>query len=91
MLLALHAGSQNPSSSAIFKLLITELVEYDRKPLQIEFPNGRYERLYVRLLLTIADAPARADLLNHKAHNALYGCHLCYIQSLSMTRLKIEQ
>lgn len=79
LLLALHAGPGKPSN-LIFKPLIDELIKYDKTPMEIQI-NGRTEKFYVRLLLTIADAPARADLLNCKQFNSVFGCNQCYVMA----------
>ena len=78
MLLALHAGTK-PNSKAIFKPLIDELLKYDTSPISVEIAPGRIVQFYVRLLLLIADAPARADVLNCKQYNGKFGCSWCKV------------
>ncbi|KAI2795392.1 hypothetical protein BLOT_016797 [Blomia tropicalis] len=79
MILTLYASKVKPPNS-IFAPLIDELVQYDKCPIEI-IVQGKRLKFYVRLLCVIADAPARADILNFNLHNAVYGCHFCYVCS----------
>lgn len=81
MLFACHAGNKKPG--AIFKPLIDELLKYDRTPLVIDI-NGQKYRFYIRVLIIIADSPARAEILGCRQFNALYGCNLCKIRTYTL-------
>ncbi|KAH7644880.1 hypothetical protein HUG17_0418 [Dermatophagoides farinae] len=67
MLIALHSGSCKPSSDIVIKPLVDELVSLSTDPIIIDVD-------------AIADAPARAVLLNSTQFNGYYGCQCCEIK-----------
>src|SRR5699024_8363887 len=67
-------------SDIIFKPIIDELIVLDKTPIKIQI-GARTESFYVRLLLTVADAPARATMLNTKSYLSRYGCNSCLCPS----------
>lgn len=74
MVVAVHAGKSKPKSDIMLRPLVDELEEFDSKPLSITI-NGEDKKFYIRLLLFIADAPARAALLNCKGHTSKCGMY----------------
>ena len=79
MLIALHSGSCKPSSDIVIKPLVDELVSLSTDPIIIDV-DGNEKKFFVKLLLAIADAPARAVLLNSTQFNGYYGCQCCEIK-----------
>src|SRR6218665_1425524 len=77
--LTMHSGEKKPG--IMFQAVISELLIYDTVPLEVEI-KGVIEKFYVRLLLTIADAPARCDVMLCKQHNSLFGCPHCYFMTI---------
>ena len=84
MLIALHSGKSKPKSDIMLKPMVDELLQFDlgqdlldkserslitRKPLSITI-DGVDKLFLVKLLLFIADAPARALVLNMNGHNS---------------------
>ena len=76
MLLALHTGSSQPSLDMLSPV-VEKFVKYHNEPISIVVKQEE-RKFYVRLLLFVADAPARSAVLNFKQHNSYYGCHLCF-------------
>ena len=79
MLIALYSGDEKPKSDLMLKPLVDELVKLEQQPLEITI-DGKPKRFLVKLLLFIADAPARSVLLNCMQYNGSFGCHVCKIQ-----------
>ena len=72
MLIALHSGSRKPSSDIMLRPLVDELVHFENNPISITV-DGEAKSFYIKLLLVIADAPARAVLLNCGQYNSKNG------------------
>ncbi|KAI2797168.1 hypothetical protein BLOT_011146 [Blomia tropicalis] len=85
MLCALHCGQTKPSSDLMFKPIIDELVTYEKTPLSILI-NEEEKLFFVKILLVIADAPARSVILNCNQFNAKLGCHCCYVEGKRNTK-----
>ena len=85
MLLALHAGRSKPKNDIMLKPMVEELLSFDLgqedlanvKPLEIEI-GGVLKKFYIKLLLFLADAPARAVVLNCSGHTAYEGMFINY-------------
>jgi len=80
MLLALHAGKTKPTK-AIFSNVIKELIMYDLEPITVNI-EGREEKFYVRLLIIIADGPARSEILHIKSHSCSFPCAQCFVEGV---------
>lgn len=78
LLLSLFAGSSPPQG--MLHPLIEELKMYNKRPLEIVV-NGEKINFYVRCLLFIADAPARATIMNHSRFNGRFGCTWCRVKT----------
>lgn len=79
--IAIHSGEKQPST-AMLEPFINELRQYLHKPIEIVVKEkGQIVRkkFFVKLLLGICDAPARAKVLQMKQHNGYYGCNYCKI------------
>lgn len=74
--LAIHSGNKQPSN-VMLEPFINELLTYFREPIEIVLKNGSTRKFFVKLLLGICDAPARAKVLEMKQHNGYYGCNYC--------------
>lgn len=88
--IAVHTGPDQASNLAL-EPLINELVTYMNEPIEFDILiNGELHkrRLYVKLLLGICDAPARAKVLQMVQHNGYYGCNYCTILSTSHPTLQ---
>ncbi|OTF83088.1 hypothetical protein BLA29_001947, partial [Euroglyphus maynei] len=79
MLLALQCSNAKPKHDLMLKPLVDELIRFEREPIKINI-NGEEKQFYVRLLLVIADAPARAALLRIMSHNSTYPCNICTVK-----------
>lgn len=88
MLIALHSGTKKPESDLMFRPLIEELIHFEKTPLEIRLLNGETKFFYVKLLFIIADAPARAAVLNCAYFNSKNGCHMCKIEGKWDDRFK---
>lgn len=56
-----------------------ELIELENNPIFINI-SERPTPFYVKLLLVIADAPARATLLKMSGHNSYHPCSMCELE-----------
>lgn len=72
MLIALYNCKVKPKTDIMLKPFIDELIELDQTPLTVTI-DGVDHRFYVRLLLVIADCPARAVLLNCHTFSGSFG------------------
>lgn len=77
MLLALQAGRGKPKSDIMFRPLVDELLYFEKNPLIMSI-DGKVQQFYIKLFLIIADAPARAAILNMKSHNSINGRFCLY-------------
>lgn len=79
MLIALHSGETKPESDIMLRPLVDELLKFEVEPLSVMI-GEKMHFFKVRLYLVIADAPARAMILNCNQHNSYYGKfkHLFY-------------
>ncbi|CAH0552611.1 unnamed protein product [Brassicogethes aeneus] len=74
--IGIYKGNHNPESSEdYFKFLIQDINEIEEKG-GIVFKDKLFS---VKLRCLIADAPARAFILNHAGHNSLVPCSKCKI------------
>ena len=72
MLIALDSNPNPPKDDIMFRPLVDELADLECNPLKVLI-NGEDKMFYVKLLLIIADAPARAKILNFNNYNGIYG------------------
>lgn len=72
MLLAIDSNANSPKDDLMFRPLIDELISLEKNPIKV-YINDVEKLFYVKLLLIIADAPARAKILNFNNHNGIYG------------------
>lgn len=76
MVIAVQAGKHKPTSDIMLRPLIGELEKLNITPIEIEIKEGIFQSFRVRLLLILADAPARAQTLNCNQFNAYNGINL---------------
>lgn len=79
--IAVHSGKSQPSNKML-QPFIDELCTYMQEPLEFDIPIENEtvtKSFYVKLLLGICDAPARAKVLKMLQHNGYYGCNYCTI------------
>lgn len=79
--IGVYAGNTKPQHTFL-QLIIDEFLEIHNKN-GIEF-QGKRMRLYFRAL--IADAPARALVLNHRGHNSTSPCSKCKVVGQSVQK-----
>lgn len=82
--IAVHAGSDQPTCNML-QPFADELYNLMNEPVtfNIDTKNGPTEvNLFVKLLLGICDAPARAKVLNMLQHNGKHSCNICKILSV---------
>lgn len=77
LVLGIHAG-QTKAPESMFKPLIDELLEFEANPLQVSIGDKELS-LKVRILTVVADAPARATILNCKDFSGKHGCNICQV------------
>src|SRR5699024_5503367 len=68
MLIAVDSNPISPDNDLMFRPLVDELVKFEKTPLEVKV-NGELKKFYVKLHLIIADAPARAKILNFNNYN----------------------
>lgn len=78
LVLAIHASSN--ASQAMFKPLIDELIEFEANPFEVKI-EGDSKFFKVRILVIVADAPARAKILNMQDFSSKHGCNQCTIKT----------
>lgn len=78
MLIALQSGKSKPKSDLLLRPLIDQLVELENNPITVLIGESE-KKYYVKLLLFIADAPARALALNCSQFNAFNGTRIFFI------------
>lgn len=77
--IAVHKGNKQPQN-IMLEPFISELLEYLNEPIEIAVPIGnkiQTKKFYVKLLIGICDAPARAKVLKMVQHNGFFGCNYC--------------
>lgn len=88
MLIAVQYSAKKPKGDLMLQPLIDELVELEDNPIFIEI-RGRPTPFYVKLLLVIADAPARATLLRMSGHNSYNPCSMCELHGEYSTKFGV--
>ena len=79
--IAVHAGPSQPTKDML-EPFISELLDYFKTPIEIVIKRGNSlitKKFYIKLLMGICDAPARAKVLNMSQHNGSFGCNYCKI------------
>lgn len=72
LVLAIYSGNGKPKSDLMLRPLVDELVLFEKNPLTLTI-DGKEFNFYIKLLLIIADAPARAVILNCSQFNSYFG------------------
>jgi len=77
----IYRGPGKPANACdFFKMFVNEVTKIIRDG-GIDYEGTK---LLIRLRTFIADAPARAFILNHKSHVAFHPCSKCYIKGVTI-------